>query len=285
MKKTLCFAATLTLILVFSQQAGSSEIIILFDELFVRGTRAPSMEFRRFEGYDRSATIEIFNGGLPDSQDNRTSNAVVKVNGETLFGPSKLDRSRGYLQKEVMLVTGENTLGVELRGKPGGRIRVRVSQIRPQRDYSGIYCLNQVVCKDKNSTSLEIFQTGSAVTFIFTDDRGVVYTARTVDGNEMTLTIDIPDGQGQFIIAIRFSDDGRRLKGLIHCHGNKGPRQGTVGFAERSRRSYLYAVLSHSRSRFSDPYFGGLSMGVSPLGSPLLAITGSCPRRSHGQDG
>ena len=268
----------MALILVFSQQAGAAETIILFDELFVRGTSTPSIEFRGFQGYDRSATIEIFNGGLPDSQDNRTSNAVVRVNGETLFGPSKLKRSTSYLQKEVMLVKGENTLGVELRGEPGGRIRVRVSQIRPQRDYSGIYCLTQEVCKDKNSTSLEIFQTGSTVTFIYTDDRGVPYTGSgTVDGNEMTLTIDIPDGQGQFIIAIRFSDDGTTFEGTYSLPWEQGSASGYRGICEAKPPLIHRMPFSHTvgLDSLEIPTPGGTVYGsISSWGAHFMPITG-----------
>jgi RHS repeat-associated protein len=96
----------------FSREAGKP-----ITEIFTFPSASPGQTF----------TLNVYNGGLNDQTANGelVSSAVITLNGVQVFGPSDFNQQVSFLSAEVIL-QAENTLAVELRGKPGGMLTVNI---------------------------------------------------------------------------------------------------------------------------------------------------------------
>jgi len=95
-------------------------------ESFVRATGAPKRVFRSFTVLNPDApyTLRADNGGA-DGRSGRVTSAVVSVNGVEVMRPSDFKKKVAVITKAVKLAT-DNTLAVELRGKPGSTLSLQV---------------------------------------------------------------------------------------------------------------------------------------------------------------
>jgi catechol 2,3-dioxygenase-like lactoylglutathione lyase family enzyme len=91
-----------------------------------RATGRPGMSEDSFFGTEGAGTLIITNGNESDSG-SRVSSAVITLNGERVLGPNSFKKQVGNIEIPVELVA-DNTINVELRGKPGSYLSVRVKQ-------------------------------------------------------------------------------------------------------------------------------------------------------------
>jgi catechol 2,3-dioxygenase-like lactoylglutathione lyase family enzyme len=92
----------------------------------VRGTGTPNMDTDTFFGVEGSGRLIIVNGNETESN-SRVTSAVITLNGEKILGPNSFKKKIGEIEIPVDLVA-ENTISVELRGKPGSYLTVRIKQ-------------------------------------------------------------------------------------------------------------------------------------------------------------
>jgi catechol 2,3-dioxygenase-like lactoylglutathione lyase family enzyme len=91
-----------------------------------RGTGAPATSTERFFGTEGSAQLIVVNGNGSDPGSMVTS-AEVRLNGHRVLGPDSFRRKSGAIEVPLELIA-DNTIAVEVRGKPGSRLTVRVKQ-------------------------------------------------------------------------------------------------------------------------------------------------------------
>lgn len=84
--------------------------VTVSDNTFVRGTGAPVTETETFPSVSGKATIKLYNGGIVNTARVLVSSATVTINGQAIFGPSNFNQNISYLEKEVTLSEGQNTL-------------------------------------------------------------------------------------------------------------------------------------------------------------------------------
>ena len=134
---TFCITFFIMFSLVFTMastsHAGTKDILLLTDT-FVRGTGAPTNETRTYTGITGQTRVILVNGSLEDAAVEKVSSSMVYVNGQLAFNSSNFNQNVNYLETEAMLDEGENTLDIELRGKPGGQIIVQIVQTMPDND-------------------------------------------------------------------------------------------------------------------------------------------------------
>ena len=112
-----------------TESYGMVTIDILEPTPFLRSTGEPSSQVVTFPSeFGGPATIYITNGNLDDMSTERVSSSIFKLNTQDLFDPSDFNQNVSFLEKEIYLIKGNNTLEVELRGKPGGQITVHITQ-------------------------------------------------------------------------------------------------------------------------------------------------------------
>ena len=101
--------------------------VTCFDGIFERATGAPVAETVNFPGIAGSATISVYNGAEDDSYE-KVSSSIISVNGNVVFSSSNFSQGVDYINAEVDLLEGRNSLVVLLKSKPGGKIRVKIVQ-------------------------------------------------------------------------------------------------------------------------------------------------------------
>jgi hypothetical protein len=102
---------------------------LLKDRVFTRGTGSPFTETVTFPGLSGKALIKLTNGDAGSKKkETRVSSAEVSVNGAVVFGSASFNQNVGYLEKEISLLDGQNTLAVNLKSKPGSKISVTIIQ-------------------------------------------------------------------------------------------------------------------------------------------------------------
>ena len=94
---------------------------------YERTTESPNSYTDSFFGTAGPARLVIHNGVDSDSNSKVTS-AIVILNGEIVLGPDSFNKTADEIEIPINLVE-DNTLTVELRGKPGSWVNVRVKQI------------------------------------------------------------------------------------------------------------------------------------------------------------
>lgn len=111
--------------------AGASVEVSLLnptDGTFVRGTGSPITETRTFPGNSGSAKIIVYNGGTQDDLGEKVSSSIISVNGAIVFFPSEFNQNVLKTENTINLVEGSNSIEVQLKGKPGGKIRICILQ-------------------------------------------------------------------------------------------------------------------------------------------------------------
>jgi len=90
---------------------------------FQRGTGAPTVFNLSFSAPEpsRGFIFKVYNGGPEDTTYERVSSSTITLNGVQILGPSNFDQNVTYLEVPVAL-QAQNTLNVEVRGKPGGAV-------------------------------------------------------------------------------------------------------------------------------------------------------------------
>ena len=93
-------------------------------ERYLRESGTPQTIIRTFSVANPSErfTLIVQNG---ESEQTRSSSAIVKLNGVIVVGPSDLNRQIGLIKRNVFLQQ-ENTISVELRSTPGSIIIVTI---------------------------------------------------------------------------------------------------------------------------------------------------------------
>jgi len=95
------------------------------------------LSFTRSSGEAPSTTIEwnsrggpgtlaVYNGGLEDAEVDKVSSSKIYLNGDLIIGPHNFNQNVDTVKVPIVLVEGSNTMSVEVRGKPGGRIKLKL---------------------------------------------------------------------------------------------------------------------------------------------------------------
>lgn len=116
------------LLLLTATTGYASVEVKCFEREFVRGTGGPELITDNFLGIEGTATIRIYNGAEDDTAE-KVSSSTIKANDVDVFSTDSFNQNVDCLETEIPLNEGQNSISVELRGKPGGRIRVIINQI------------------------------------------------------------------------------------------------------------------------------------------------------------
>ena len=107
----------------------ATEVSVFGPEQYIRTKGAPNVYTDTFTGLFteivNTGKLIVLNGNQTGR--NRISSAKIFINGNLIFGPSDFNQNVYELTAEVPLLE-ENTLSVEVRGKPGGTIRIGLIQ-------------------------------------------------------------------------------------------------------------------------------------------------------------
>ena len=104
------------------------EVEVLSPVICTRNTGEPIIETFVFIGFSGPATVKLKNGSLEDDSIEKVSSSTVTVNGQVAFDSSDFNQKVDCLEKEIMLTEKQNTLEVLLKGKPGGRVTLQITQ-------------------------------------------------------------------------------------------------------------------------------------------------------------
>ncbi|HEY0144320.1 MAG TPA: hypothetical protein VGF48_25770 [Thermoanaerobaculia bacterium] len=88
---------------------------------FFRVEGQPQTTSETFLAHPGAYVLRIVNGDAAGA--NLASSAVVKLNGDTVAGPSAFNQQARVIEIPVTLAA-ENTLSAELRGAPGSKILI-----------------------------------------------------------------------------------------------------------------------------------------------------------------
>lgn len=124
-KLSLLIAFMLLVGMTTSVQAGIE--VTCFENIFERATGAPVAKTVNFPGIAGPATIRVYNGAEDDEAE-KVSSSIISVNGNVVFSSSNFSQGVSYINAEVELIEGRNSLVVLLKSKPGGKIRVAIVQ-------------------------------------------------------------------------------------------------------------------------------------------------------------
>ena len=115
------FFLTLFSLLLISTLASAGEFKTFGPLSYQRGTGTPITETTTFSVKDPSApyVIRINNGGLTDGEFEKVSSSIFILNGVQIVGTNEFNQNVSIIEKPVTL-SSNNTLSVEVRGKPGG---------------------------------------------------------------------------------------------------------------------------------------------------------------------
>lgn len=119
------FAALTTFLL--SPTITSASDLVFGPITCQRGTGAPSFFSYSFTAPEpsRGFIFKVFNGGLENTTYEQVSNSTITLNGVQILGPSNFNQNVTYLEVPVALQV-QNTLDVEVRGKPGGAFIIKI---------------------------------------------------------------------------------------------------------------------------------------------------------------
>lgn len=104
------------------------QVEVLGPTTCVRGTGNPIAELFTFPGLSGSATVRLWNGNLEDALSEKVSSSTVSINGVVVLGSSDFNQNVGFLEKEITLLEGQNTIEVLLKGKPSGQVTIQIMQ-------------------------------------------------------------------------------------------------------------------------------------------------------------
>jgi hypothetical protein len=127
MKKYSFFLAVI--LVLFGAVTSHADVeVVVFDDIFVRGTGTPITVLRNFQAANGPAIVKLTNGSSDGADGEKVSSSVVTVNGINVFDASNFNQNVDYVEETVALNDGLNTLEVVLRSKPNGKIRIQIVQ-------------------------------------------------------------------------------------------------------------------------------------------------------------
>jgi RHS repeat-associated protein len=121
--------AVLTLSLLFPSLTSASDPV--FGPVTCqRGAGAPTVFNYSFTAPEpsRGFVFKLQNGGLEDASYEQVSSSVITLNGVQILGPSNFSQEVSVLEVPIALQE-RNSLTVEVRGKPGGAISMKISPV------------------------------------------------------------------------------------------------------------------------------------------------------------
>lgn len=118
---------TLMLLSFLVSVCSAVEVTCLSEKNFIRGKGKPITEVVAFPGVAGPAILKISNGAVDDFY-KKVSSAVISINGVDVATPDFFKKKVDYIEVQVDLLEGDNSLAVQLRSKPGGQINVGIYQ-------------------------------------------------------------------------------------------------------------------------------------------------------------
>jgi hypothetical protein len=117
--------AALLITATISSQAGT--FTAFGPQNYQRGAGAPVTVTTNFsvQNPNLTYTLKVFNGGLQDNETELVSSGFVTINGVQVIGPSNFNQNVAEVDVPVTL-QASNTIGVQVRGKPGGLLTVEI---------------------------------------------------------------------------------------------------------------------------------------------------------------
>ena len=108
-------------------QLTNSLFLAFGPQYYTRNTEKPASQTVVFSVLDPSTsyTLHVYNGGEDSQSNSRVSSAIIKLNGEDVLTPDDFKLNNSHIQKPIHLTTN-NTLAVELRGKPGSNLMIKI---------------------------------------------------------------------------------------------------------------------------------------------------------------
>jgi len=96
-------------------------------EPYVRGSGQPLNIINHFPSSraGESCQLQVFNGGLEDSEVELVSSSVIALNGSQVVSPAEFNQQVSFIEKTVVLAAS-NEIAVEVRGKPGGGLTLQI---------------------------------------------------------------------------------------------------------------------------------------------------------------
>ena len=127
-KNTLMLAGLFFSLLASVANAALTPTAIFGPESYLRGSGQPLSIINSFTSSrpGESCLLQVYNGGLEDSEVELVSSSVIMLNGSQVVSPNEFNQSVAFIEKTVT-VSALNEITVEVRGKPGGGITVQVS--------------------------------------------------------------------------------------------------------------------------------------------------------------
>lgn len=126
--KRFTFLLGLVFLFAFAYASYAAVDVTVLNETFVRGTGTPITETRTFPGVSGTAIIKLYNGSATDSTIEKVSSSIITVNGQVVFDSSNFSQNVSYLEKQITLNEGQNTIAVLLKSKPGGQVAIQIVQ-------------------------------------------------------------------------------------------------------------------------------------------------------------
>jgi len=127
-KNRLMLVGLLFSLLASVANAALTPTAIFGPEPYLRGAGQPLNIANSFTSSrpGESCLLQVYNGGLEDSEVELVSSSVIMLNGVQVVSPNEFNQSVAFIEKTVT-VNASNEIAVEVRGKPGGGIAVQVT--------------------------------------------------------------------------------------------------------------------------------------------------------------
>lgn len=159
---------------------------------YTRGQGAPVMVPANFKvlNPNTSYTLQVINGGRNDTVLDPVSSSIFILNGTEIIGPQEFNQNISLIEKPISVLQ-QNSLNVELRGRPGGTVTVQVlgedddpptiqAQVIPSPNAGGWYNTDVTVsfiCQDATSGIASC----PAPIFVTADGQGQVISGTATD--------------------------------------------------------------------------------------------------------
>jgi len=103
--------------------SSTVEVTLLGPKQYVRTDGAPNIFIDSFPGRVGQGNIILSNGGVDGTE--AISSAIIKINGNQIFGTSDFNQNVQLMEKIVNLQE-QNSISIELRSKPGSYLAIQI---------------------------------------------------------------------------------------------------------------------------------------------------------------
>ncbi|MCQ9207473.1 MAG: carboxypeptidase regulatory-like domain-containing protein, partial [Omnitrophica bacterium] len=174
--------------------AQAGEFTVFGPQSFIRETSAPAIVSNNFSVTNPNTEffLRIYNGGLEDSEAESVSSSVIAINGTQVLGPKDFNQTVKFVEIPVTLQS-QNSIEVEVRGKPGGVLSVRIAGI----DNAPPVISNLNPADNAKTEERRPIVSASYFDDISDIDRTSVHIA--LDGQNVTSQSDITDSYFEYI--------------------------------------------------------------------------------------